>query len=127
MRGSLLLEHCEDCTLWLASRQIRLHNSVRCTFHLRVMSNPIIEDCTELLFAPYNMRYEALEAQLEASDLGSVKTGMWSRVQDFKWHRAQHSPHWAELPPAQWVLEARCEGVELMSQPLRLPRDEDQG
>ena len=122
--GSLLLEGCEDCTFWLASRQIRLHHAERCTFHLRVMSNPIIEDCTGLIFAPYNLQYSGLQEMLVAAGLGSTEKNMWSRVQDFKWHRAQHSPNWTECVEAsKWAVDAKHEAVTLLPEQLVLEGD----
>ena len=123
--GSLLLEGCEDCTFWLASRQIRLHHGVRCTFHLRVMSNPIIEDCSELSFAPYNIEYDGLRAQLVEAGLGSTSRGMWKQVQDFKWHRAQHSPNWATIDTdsSKWIKESRHSDVRILDAPLVMEAD----
>ena len=123
--GSLLLEGCEDCTFWLASRQIRLHHGVRCTFHLRVMSNPIIEDCSELSFAPYNIEYDGLRGQLAAAGLGSTSRGMWKQVQDFKWHRAQHSPNWATIDAdsSKWIKTSRHGDVRILDAPLVLEAD----
>lgn len=123
--GSLLLEGCEDCTFWLASRQIRLHHGVRCTFHLRVMSNPIIEDCSELSFAPYNIEYDGLRTQLVNAGLGSTSRNMWKQVQDFKWHRAQHSPNWATInaDSEKWIKESRHADVRILSEPLEMEAD----
>ena len=123
--GSLLLEGCEDCIFWLASRQIRLHHAERCTFHLRVMSNPIIEDCTALTFSPYNLMYEGLPGMLVAAGLGTTFNDMWSRVQDFKWHRAQHSPNWIEGEDAsKWLTTPKHEKVTLLTKQLVLETDQ---
>ena len=122
--GSMLLEGCEDCTFWLASRQIRLHHAERCTFHLRVMSNPIIEDCKALTFAPYNIMYEGLPDMLVKAGLGTTFKDMWSRVQDFKWHRAQHSPNWIESEDtSKWISESKHTQVTLMKKQLVLEGD----
>tara|TARA_B100000795_G_C22742706_1_gene416057 strand:- start:2 stop:1333 length:1332 start_codon:yes stop_codon:yes gene_type:complete len=123
--GSLLLEGCEDCTFWLASRQIRLHHAERCTFHLRVMSNPIIEDCKGLQFAPYNLMYDGLPDMLMKAGLGKTFKDMWSRVQDFKWHRAQHSPNWIEKEDTNtWISESKHDKVTLLKEQLVLADDQ---
>ena len=67
--GSVHLERCVDCVFFLASRQIRLHESERCDFYLHVLSNPIIEDCTKLRFSPYTLLYDAFDDQLVAAGL----------------------------------------------------------
>ena len=41
---------------------------------------------------------------MQASGLARMEN-MWQRVDDFKWHRAQHSPNWCELPEADRVRE----------------------
>lgn len=122
--GSLLLEGCEDCVFWLASRQIRLHHAERCTFHLRVMSNPIIEDCSGLIFSPYNLMYEGLTDMLVQAGLGSTVKDMWSTVKDFKWHRATHSPNWSEGGDVtKWALEPKHGSVTLLQEQLVLEGD----
>ena len=122
--GSLLLEGCTDCTFWLASRQIRLHDAERCTFHLRVMSNPIIEDCTALTFSPYNVMYDGLKEMLISAGLGSTVKDMWCQVKDFKWHRSTHSPNWKEcMDVNQWTLESKHDSVQLLDEQLILEDD----
>ena len=66
--------------------------------------NCSIEDCKELRFAPYSLTYDGQAAQMQASGLARMEN-MWQRVDDFKWHRAQHSPNWCELPEADRVRE----------------------
>jgi hypothetical protein len=101
--GSVHLQDCKSCVFMLASRQVRIHDTYDTDFYLRVASNPIFEDCCGLRFAPYRLRYPALNAQMEQAGLGAgMKQGnMWHSVDDFKWHRAQHSPNWSVLPEAE--------------------------
>ena len=50
-------------------------------------------------FAPYTLDYPGLPAQVEQAALGAtVGSDWWSKVKDFKWHRAQASPNWSVLP-----------------------------
>ena len=44
--------------------QIRIHDAVDCDFYLHVMSQPIIEHCRNIRFAPYNLQYNELHAQM---------------------------------------------------------------
>ena len=83
----------QDCTLVLAASQFRMHRAVRTDVHLRARSNPIIEQCSQLRFAPYQLQYENLERQLQESGLAE-DTGEWARVQDFDWLRSSTSPNW---------------------------------
>ncbi|TYZ67591.1 hypothetical protein PybrP1_003360 [[Pythium] brassicae (nom. inval.)] len=108
--GSVWLENCHACEFVVASRQLRVHQSSTTSFHLRIGSHPIIEDCRGLAFGPYRLQYTGLDEQLAKIGL-LADTGLWSRVLDFKWHRAQQSPNWSvrdpkmPLPPVPAQLE----------------------
>ncbi|CEG35898.1 tubulin-specific chaperone [Plasmopara halstedii] len=108
--GSLWLEKCIGCEFFVACRQLRVHLSSATTFHLRIGSHPIIEDCQQMQFGPYRLQFEGLKTQLER--LGLLKdSGLWAKVNDFKWHKAQQSPNWCirdakqPLPPIPAELE----------------------
>jgi len=100
--GSVHLQHCKNCTFMIASRQIRIHDSYDCDYYLHVASNPIFEDCTRLRFGPYNLYYPEQAAQMVAAGLAHLEN-QWKKVDDFKWHRAQHSPNWAALTEEEMV------------------------
>jgi hypothetical protein len=96
--GSLWLETCDSCEFYVACRQLRVHLSVNTTFYLRIPSHPIIEDCTKMKFGSYQITYPGLDTQLER--VGLLKdSGMWAKVNDFKWHKAQQSPNWSLVDP----------------------------
>jgi hypothetical protein len=103
--GSVHLQHCKDCTFMIASRQIRIHDSYDCDYYLHVASNPIFEDCARLRFGPYNLYYPEQAAQMAAAGLAHLEN-QWKKVDDFKWHRAQHSPNWAALKEEEMVTGA---------------------
>lgn len=96
--GSIWLENCDSCEFTVACRQLRVHQSSATTFHLRIASHPIIEDCHALQFAPYRLQYDGLSEQLEKIGLHK-DSGLWARVNDFKWHKAQQSPNWSVRDP----------------------------
>ncbi|XP_009593306.1 tubulin-folding cofactor C [Nicotiana tomentosiformis] len=95
--GSVLIEEAKDCVFMMASHQIRIHQAKRCDFYLRVRSRPIVEDSNGVRFAPYCLKYDGIEKNLEEANLGE-ETGNWSNVDDFKWLRAVQSPNWSILP-----------------------------
>ncbi|XP_021733439.1 tubulin-folding cofactor C-like [Chenopodium quinoa] len=95
--GSVLIDDVEGCVFVLASHQIRIHNARKCDFYLRVRSHPIIEDSSEVRFAPYCLQYDGIEEDLRESRLDE-ETGSWANVDDFKWLRAVQSPNWSILP-----------------------------
>ena len=106
--GSVYVDKCQGCTIFVAARQIRIHRSVGCDFcvctarrvarcsesrmravRLRLtrnvlsattlVSGPIIEDCSSMRFAPFTFRYPALDAHLAAANL-SLASHAWSDV-----------------------------------------------
>lgn len=98
--GSLWLEGCESCDFFVACRQLRVHHSANTAFHLRISSHPIIEDCHQMRFGPYRLQFDDLKAQLEHIGL-QKDSGLWAKVNDFKWHKAQQSPNWSLCDPKQ--------------------------
>eukprot|EP00949_MAST-11_sp_MAST-11-sp1_P001158 g1158.t1 len=112
--GSVLLNRCTESSLWIASRQIRLHHSHKCTYRLQTKSTPIIEDCTSLMFGAYNLSYAGLQEQLREANLSEFSE-QWKDVQDFKWLRAQHSPNWSLVPDDDWGGAPKSDKVELLS------------
>ncbi|KAM7261822.1 hypothetical protein ACFE04_020899 [Oxalis oulophora] len=100
--GSVLIEEAEDCVFVMASHQIRIHSAKRCDFYLRVRSRPIIEDCTDVRFAPFCLEYDGIDEDLKNANLDE-ETGNWGNVDDFKWLRAVQSPNWSVLPDDQRI------------------------
>ncbi|GLE02175.1 hypothetical protein PINS_up011013 [Pythium insidiosum] len=96
--GSLWLENSVDSAFFVACRQLRVHHSSGTAFHLRIASHPIIEDCHTLEFGAYHLRYAGLVEQLERCGL-QRDNGLWAKVNDFKWHKAQQSPNWRLRDP----------------------------
>lgn len=112
--GSVRVENCKDChiylgpcrtsvylddmrqvTMFIASHQLRIHKCHDCKLQVRVNSHPIIEDCSGMGFAPYDVAYAELAQHIQSADLGSA--ACWSNVVDFRWHRSTQSPNWRIL------------------------------
>lgn len=109
--GSILIEEVEDGVFMLASHQIRIHQAKRTDFYIRVRSRPIIEDCSEVRFAPHRMVYEGIEKDLNDAGLGE-ENGNWANVDDFKWLRAVQSPNWCLVPEGEWTDMVNLSGFE---------------
>jgi len=95
--GSVYVENCRNCTICVASRQLRIHTTHECNFYVHTRSGPIIEDCSSVRFAPYSLEYNELAQHMDKAEL-SGKENFWNDVKDFKWHRVQQSPNWSLLP-----------------------------
>ena len=89
----LLDTGASNCTLKLASYQIRIHDAHNCIVHLRLRSNPIIEHSDRLQFGPYSPVYSGSAGYLDSAGL-SQENGLWQQVQDFGWLRKTQSPNW---------------------------------
>jgi hypothetical protein len=62
---SVYLEGARDCTLSIACHQLRIHNCHNCRLYVKVNSHPIIEDCSEMSFAPYQLEYPSIQDDIE--------------------------------------------------------------
>lgn len=90
--GSVRIERCSHCAIYVAAQQVRIHRSNDCMFSLQTMSNPIIEESERLTFAPYAFRYPGIEQDAEQARLR--QSDRWSKVHDFSWLRQESSPNW---------------------------------
>ena len=77
----------------VATAQFRIHSTKATDVYLRVRSNPIIEACSGLRFAPYEYHYSGSAEQLGAIGLAE-DSGLWAKVNDFDWLRSTPSPNW---------------------------------
>jgi hypothetical protein len=130
--GSVRIENCSNCYLFLgpcstscymesvtgsivccSSHQLRIHNTHDCVLYVCINSHPIIEDCSYLGFAQYELlQYtrprEKGDAPATADNMadtssvsikddvlaaGLIGANCWSNVVDFKWHKDTASPN----------------------------------
>ncbi|GAA5990669.1 hypothetical protein JCM10908_003181 [Rhodotorula pacifica] len=95
-RGSVLVQNCRGCVFILGGHQIRIHDSTKCRFFLAAGSQPIIERCRDLIFAPYPV---SLQPTLSEPDQPSRLD-----VQDFDDPFAtaeRPSPNWRRATEAE--------------------------
>jgi hypothetical protein len=92
--SSIFVSDCKNCTFVIACQQLRTHSTTKSKFYLHVTSRAIIEDCSQLEFAPYTLRYKKLEDHFASSGLDKLKNN-WNDVDDFNWLATDvHSPNW---------------------------------
>jgi len=96
---SIYITACNDCTLYLGSRQLRIHTSHATDLYVHTTSHPILEHCDGLRFAPYPVLPHSIDANGAAFGAVGIApdTNQWQLVDDFDWLKASHSPHWCEL------------------------------
>ncbi|KAK3847048.1 MAG: tubulin binding cofactor C-domain-containing protein [Linnemannia gamsii] len=100
--GSILLHDCEGCTLVGACHQSRMHTSTNMNIYIHVTSEPIIEDSTDMRFAPYGqiLPAEELDRLFEIAQLNQ-SVNLYDKVKDFNWLRQQQSPNWRLLEESE--------------------------
>ncbi|KAK5689375.1 hypothetical protein LTR17_026292 [Elasticomyces elasticus] len=93
--GAAHLTNVRDSVIVVASRQFRMHESSGCDVYLLCSGRPIIEDCSNVRFAPLPGLYMTEDDQ-------NVKS-QWSEIDDFKWLRSEPSPNWSVLAEKERV------------------------
>lgn len=95
---SIFATGCENCNLVVACQQLRLHSSTNVNIYLHVTSKAIIEECSGLRVAPYNLVYIGINKDYETAKLNRNRNN-WDRLDDFDWlSSAKSSPNWSVIP-----------------------------
>lgn len=95
--SSVFISDCKHCTFVLACQQLRTHSTVESKFYLHVTSRAIIEDCSQLKFAPYSLTYPDMDKHFVTAGLDKSKNN-WNDIDDFNWLACDvHSPNWSIL------------------------------
>ncbi|KAI3325489.1 tubulin-specific chaperone C [Xylariaceae sp. AK1471] len=79
----------EDSIIVVAARQVRMHDCKNVHVYLHCTSHPIIEDCSQVAFAPLPSYY--------VDESTPAETNQWNQVDDFKWLKNIASPNWSTL------------------------------
>ncbi|KAI1150011.1 tubulin-specific chaperone C [Nemania diffusa] len=80
----------QDSVVVVAARQVRMHDCRNVQVYLHCASHPIIEDCSQVAFAPLPTYY--------MNESTPPQTNQWDQVDDFKWLKDEASPNWSILP-----------------------------
>ncbi|KAI9339628.1 tubulin binding cofactor C-domain-containing protein, partial [Obelidium mucronatum] len=97
IKGSVLIDGMKDSVLVAACRQFRMHNSTTSRILLHVSSNPIIEDCNQLVIGPYTST-TVIDQKTDSNAIAENGcAGRWGKVDDFNWLRSTESPHWRKV------------------------------
>jgi len=98
---SVFIEGCEDSLIAVSCQQLRTHSARRCSIYLHTTSRAIIEDCSDLQFAPYTWSYPGMADDYAVTGLDQAINN-WKEVGDFNWLATDTpSPNWSVLPEAR--------------------------
>ncbi|KAK1986471.1 tubulin binding cofactor C [Colletotrichum cereale] len=81
-----------DSVIVVSARQVRIHECKNVDIYLHCSSHPIIEDCSNMRFAPLPASFHTPEDPAK---------NQWDQVDDFKWLKSEPSPNWCILPEEQ--------------------------
>jgi hypothetical protein len=87
--GSAFLNNVRNSKVVISSHQLRIHETHDTDFYINVGSRAIIENCSNVRFAPYAWSY---------TDLAPFSTMNWTSIDDFNWlNQGEKSPNWSLL------------------------------
>ncbi|KAF2198170.1 TBCC-domain-containing protein [Delitschia confertaspora ATCC 74209] len=95
--GPIHITGLEKCVLVLVCRQFRMHDCKNVDVYLHCASRPIIEDCEGIRFAPLPETY--------VTPSSSPPLNHWNEIDDFKWLKAEPSPHFRLLVESERIKE----------------------
>ncbi|KAK8254481.1 tubulin binding cofactor C-domain-containing protein [Phyllosticta capitalensis] len=114
--GAIHLTNLAHSVVVVSTRQFRMHECRDVAVYLACSSRPIIEDCVDVRFAPCPSLYSSpplssspppTSSSTDSSTPGTeTHVNLWDQVDDFKWLKAEPSPNWRALPPAERVADA---------------------
>ena len=134
--GSIFIHECNNCTIYLAGQQLRIHDSINLRIHTMVSSGPIIEGCSEITFAgDYVQRmWNVVEKETNESEesfKGFLRKSMmectllndatresedahnqFHNVKDFNWHKVQKSPNFYVVASGEVKMETQLDDSE---------------
>ncbi|KAI0102595.1 tubulin-specific chaperone C [Nemania sp. FL0031] len=92
--GPAHITGAEDSVVVVAARQVRMHDCKNVHIYLHCASHPIIEDCSQMAFAPLPKYYSTPPG-----------TNQWDQVDDFKWLKDTASPNWSILSEESRIVD----------------------
>jgi len=91
--GSIILHDVSNCVLVIGCHQFRMHDSMAVDVYLESVSDPVIENCSGIRFAPY-------PGSLVHSE--SLRDSKHFTVKDFSHILPTSSPNWSFLLEERW-------------------------
>ncbi|KAL9590511.1 MAG: hypothetical protein Q9203_000688 [Teloschistes exilis] len=92
INGAAHITGLNNSTIAVSCRQLRMHHCLNSIVYVRCGSNPVIEHCSGMRFAP-------LPDDVAVAPLTGVGPEWWSLINDFNWLKGGQSPNWSILGP----------------------------
>ncbi|KAJ2987269.1 hypothetical protein NUW58_g4601 [Xylaria curta] len=100
----------EDSIIVVAARQVRMHDCKNVHVYLHCASHPIIEDCSQMAFAPLPLFY--------GNESTTPETNLWDQVDDFKWLKDVASPNWVILAEDRRIADGVWKDTRIATLPV---------
>lgn len=92
--SSVFVSDCRESVLVVACQQLRVHRSSALTCYMHITSGAIVEDCSDIGVAPYDLTYDTIDKHWALSALAR-NVNKWSEVADFNFpFPGLESPNW---------------------------------
>jgi len=120
--GPVCIRDCENLTVYCASTQLRINKSKNVTCYTFSESDPTIEKCEGLVFAPYTLRYPHLDEQFKESGL-TLAFDRWNQVYDMTPNK--ENPCWKIMDPSifEGIKVCTWESADIKpSNPIPIPK-----
>ncbi|KAI4205298.1 MAG: hypothetical protein LQ350_000621 [Teloschistes chrysophthalmus] len=92
INGAAHITGLNNSTIAVSCRQLRMHHCLNSIVYVRCGSNPVIENCSRMRFAP-------LPNDVVVAPLTGIGPGCWNLINDFNWLKGGQSPNWSTLGP----------------------------
>lgn len=94
--GGSLITQCQQSSIYLATHQLRIHQTTSTGFYVMINSNPIIEHSTNNCFYPLKIKYDTYEDNISKAKI-DINNNKWDQIQDFQWLKKEKSPNFEVL------------------------------
>jgi len=91
--SSVHITNVKDSIVVLTAQQARIHDCNNVRIYLFCASDPVIENCSQMQFAPLPTIY--------ANDTSKESANRWDHIEDFSWRKGGQNPNWTVIPEAQ--------------------------
>jgi len=99
VESSIFIRDCQDLKVSAACSQYRISDSSNIDSYVYAMTDPTLEKCRNVRFAPYNFAYPLQNEHFEKAKL-DPKTNKWSQIFDF--NENKQDPNWFIIPPEEY-------------------------
>lgn len=89
IKKQFFAQNCEDCEFTVITNEFKLENVTNSTVFVYTNCNPVIENCSGITFAPFNMKYPNLKAHCQKANIClDPLYNEWYKIQKY----AQRAP-----------------------------------